>query len=347
MIDLKKYFRVDKAEEEVKLPTYCCIALLESCFLKCRMCYKWKVDINDRDPAEPDINQWKEFVSSLRRMVKGEFQINFAGGEPLVREETLELIKYAHGQGFQTLLATNAVLINEEMAKRIADSGLTIANISLDSLKEERHDYLRGESGVYRKVMSAIDLLSRHAPQVKIGICTVILDQNLDELADIVRWIQGNENIDGMGFQAVTQPFSTPEDPFWYKNEEYSHLWPRDMAKVDRAMDELIEMKRNGFNKLGNPLSQFYVYKAYFRNPNDFIKKKKCHIDTQAINVTPTGNIKICFYMEPIGNIKNDDINEVWFSRTAQNLRRKISACKRNCQSMVNCNFDEKEVYIV
>lgn len=333
-------------KDTVKLPTYCCIALLESCFLRCRMCYKWKDDINFRDPQEPTLEEWKNFISSLRKLVKEKFQINFAGGEPLARKETLELIKYAHDEGFDTLLATNAVLIDEEMAKRIADSGLTVANISLDSLKEERHDYLRGVKGVYRKVMRAIELLDKYASNVEIGICTVIADENLDELGEIVKWIQANDKIDGMGFQAVTQPFSTTEDPFWYKNEEYSHLWPKNISKVDRAMDELIEMKRNGFTKLGNPLSQFYVYRAYFRNPNKFIKKQKCHIDMEAINITPTGEIRICFYMEAIGNIKSDDINDVWFSQEAKTLRKKIANCKRNCQSMVNCNFDGSEVYI-
>ena len=335
---------MDQTEKDlVKLPTYCCIALLESCFFRCRMCYKWKIDINLRDPQEPTLGEWKDFISSLRKVVKGKFQINFAGGEPLARKATVELIKYASDQGFDTMLATNAYLIDEEIAKKIGDAGLTLVNISLDSLKEERHDYIRGVRGAYRKAMQAIDLLNKYTANVRIGICTVILNENLDEL---VRWVQINEKLDGMGFQAITQPFSTPEDPFWYRDEEYSHLWPKDISKVDRVIDELIAMKQNGFNKLGNPLSQFYVYKAYFRNPNNFIKKQKCHIDTQAINITPTGEIRICFYMEPIGNIKSDDIGDVWFSQKAKTLREKIADCKRNCQSMVNCNFDESQVYV-
>lgn len=338
---------MSKAEKrDVRLPTYCCIALLESCFLKCRMCYKWKNDINSRDPEEPNMEQWKGFIRSLKRLVKERIQINFAGGEPLARDETLKLIKYASSQGFDTLLATNAVLIDEEKAKRIADSGLTTVNISLDSLEENKHDYLRGVKGVYSKVMRAIELLDKYAGRVTIGICTVIVEQNLGELADIVRWVQSNEKIDGMGFQAVTQPFSTDEDLFWYKDKRYSHLWPKNIAVVDKSMDGLIGLKQSGFNKLGNPLSQFYVYKAYFRNPNMFIKKQKCHIDTQAVNITPAGEIRLCFYMEPIGNIKNDDIADVWFSQKAELLREKISACKKNCQSMVNCNFDESEVYV-
>ncbi|MGE5196975.1 MAG: radical SAM/SPASM domain-containing protein [Deltaproteobacteria bacterium] len=335
----------EQTKNEVGLPTYCCIALLESCFLKCRMCYKWQSDIGSRDPDEPTLKQWKEFIVSLRKMVNGRFQINFAGGEALAREETLGLIRHASECGFDTLLATNAFLIDEQMAKRIGESGLGVVNISLDSLKEERHDHIRGTKGVYRNVMRALDLLDKYAAKTKVGICTVIMKENLDELSEIVRWIQANDKIDGMGFQAVTQPFSTPEDAFWYRNGRYSDLWPDDTASVDKAMDELIELKKMGLNKLGNPLSQFYVYKAYFRNPNNFIKKQKCHIDTQAINVTPTGDIRICFYMDSVGDIKYDNIDEAWFSEKAKEVRKKISACKKNCQSMVNCNFDASEVY--
>ena len=330
----------------IGLPTYCCIALLESCFFKCRTCYKWKSDINFRDPQEPSLEEWKNFISQLRKLVKKKFQINFAGGEPLARKETLELIRHASGEGFDTLLATNAFLIDEEKARMIADSGVSLVNISLDSINESRHDYLRGVNGAYRGVMRAIDLLDKHAKDVKVGISTVISSENLDELSDIVRWVVGNDKVDGIGFQAVTQPFSTPEDPYWYKNEEYSHLWPKDILQVDRAMDELIEIKLSDISKLGNHVSQFYVYKAYFRNPNNFIKKQKCHIDSQAINVTPFGEIRICFYMETAGNIKTDDINDIWFSKKTSEIRSKISECKRNCQSMVNCNFDPSEVYI-
>lgn len=332
---------------KIKLPTYCCIALLESCFFSCRMCYKWKTDINARDPREPTLEQWKNFISSLKNFVKGDFQINFAGGEPLVRKETLELISYAFKEGFATLLATNAYLINEDMARKIGESGLSSINISLDSIKEKRHDYIRGTAGAFKRVMNALEYLAKYAENVQIGISTVIMQENLDELCDMVRWVQENDKIDGMGFQAVTQPFSTPEDQFWYKNEEYSHLWSTDISSVDKAMNQLIEMKQNGFNKLGNPLSQFFVYKAYFLNPNNFVKKQKCHIDMQVINITPTGEIRLCFYMEPIGNIKYDDISNIWFSEKARNVRIKIADCKKNCQSIVNCNYDENESYLL
>ncbi|MDP2924128.1 MAG: radical SAM protein [Candidatus Omnitrophota bacterium] len=353
MFSLKKLFKNNfftdirgKDTNFIKLPTYCCICVTENCFFHCQMCQKWKFDINFRDPKEPNLEHRKMFIDCLRRLVKGKFQINFAGGEPLIREETLSLIKYASQKGFVTSLATNGFLINEQMAKEMAGSDVAIVNISLDSLKPERHDYLRGVKGAYSKVMEAIELLDKYAKNASISICTVISNHNIDEVADIVKWAQANDKIDGIGFQAISQPFGTPEDPFWYLNPEYSHLWPNDIARANKAMDELIKLKKSNYNKLGNPLTQLYVYKAYFSDPNKFIKQQKCHIDTQAITIGHIGEIKICCYMEPIGNIKCDDINDAWFSERAKKLRVKIKNCKKNCQSMVNCNFDESEDYV-
>lgn len=333
-------------EKIITLPTYCCVALSENCFFRCQMCYKWKLDMAIINPDAPNMNDWKRFVHSLKKMVGDRFQINFAGGESLMKEETLELIRCAANEGFNTLLATNGFLIDEKMARKIADSGVGIVNISLDSLKEDRHDYLRGVKGAYQNVMRALELLDAYAANVHVGICTVISGRNIDELGAIVNWVEANNKVDGMGFQAVTQPFSTPEDSLWYQSAEYNELWPKDIGEVDRAMDELIEMKKFGLTKLGNPINQLYVYKAYFRNPNNFIKKQKCHIDTQTINVTPEGEIRICFYMEAIGNIKDDDIGDVWFSQKAQKIREEIALCKKNCQSMVNCNFEPSEIYV-
>lgn len=328
-----------------KLPAYCCIAITESCFMRCRMCYKWKPGISSCIPEQPLSVQWKNFIFSLRSFVSGQFQINFAGGEPLIKKETLQLIRYAADAGFNTLLATNAFMIDRGMARKINASGLSSIVISLDSLHAKRHDYIRGRKGAFKRVMRAIACLNKYAPQIRIGICTVIMDENFGELCDIVKWGQRDERISTVGFQAITQPFSTPEDALWRDNKEYSHLWPKDTAKLNRIIGDLIEMKRNGFAKLSNPVSQLYAYKQYFNNPDNFIKKGTCHIDMQALNITPQGEIRICFYMDPIGNIKYDNIADVWFSPRAAALRERISACRKNCQAMVNCNYDEKEAY--
>lgn len=329
-----------------KKPGYCCIAIIERCFLRCRICYKWKDDINSRDPREADLQQWKGFIDSLKDLVDMPFQINFAGGEALIHKDTLSLIRYVSDRGFTALLASNGWLIDEDMAKRINDSGLKAISLSLDGIKEETHDFIRGTKGSYRRVLKAIEFLNRHCPDLRVMLCSLISAVNLEELKDLVLWVRNNKMIYGLGFQAVTQPFNTPIEDKWYLNPEHECLWPKDINRVDSVIDSLIDIAENDKNnKIGNPVSQLRAYKAYFKNPDSFLKKDvSCHLDDSAINVTPTGDVFFCFYMDPVGNIKTDSISEIWYSEKNEKARQRIKNCKRNCQAIVNCNYNESEI---
>ncbi len=331
-------------------PTYCCIALIESCFMQCKMCFKWLEDENIRKPDEPTLAQWKQAVSDLGELCQdNKPQINFAGGEPLIREETLVLIEYAKMHGFDTLLASNAFMVDEQKAKQIGRSGLDTISISLDGVLAKTHDFMRGVSGAHEKVINAIDYIKRFSPKTDINLNCVICQHNIHEIVELVKWANEAGGISGLGFQAVTQPFSTDYEQFWYKNEKYAHLWPKDKQQVIEVMDKLYSLGlNNDFKnpfKILNPASQFRVFKNYFNNPEEFVKKDSCHLDEQAINITPAGKVHLCFDMPPIGDIKTGRLKEMWNSDITQDVRGKIKKCEKNCQSMVNCNFDDSQSY--
>jgi len=332
--------------ENTGKPNYCCIAVTESCFMQCKMCYKGREGMNQPDPLEADTMDWKGFLSSLRKFVDRRFLVNFAGGEALSRKDTLELIKYASNLEFTTLLVSNGYLINEEMAKKIGDCGLEIIVLSLDSIDEQIHDSLRGVKGAFRKVLNAIEYLNKYALGTRIDICAIVAENNLDGLCDLARWVQRNLASSHIFFQAVTQPFSTPIEENWFASDKYSFLWPKDLKKMRSVIDELMEFKKAGF-RMHNTIYQFKMFKAYFENPERFIKKIGCHLDTQAINVNPLGEVHICFHMGAIGSIKAEgfDMSRIWRSPQAAAVRSKIKNCKRNCQCLVNCNFDESQAY--
>ncbi len=336
---------------EKLLPTYCCIALLESCFMHCKMCYKWQEDVSVRHRDEPSPEQWRSFLDDLARLCPAHKpQINFAGGEPLAREETLGLMRYAAELGFSSLLVSNAYLIDERKAREIALSGVESIVISLDGVTARTHDFLRGVEGSFQRVMNAIDLLHRYAPKTRINLSCVICAVNLRELADLVRWAESDTRIEGVRFQAVTQPFNTPEQEDWYKDGKYSFLWPQDKELTEKVLDELADLKENGNFRntfwLGNSAGQLRMYKRYFSDPQTFVKKIGCHLDMRALNVTPGGSVHICFYKPSLGNIKQQSILDIWGSEQTREVQDSIKACRRNCQAMINCNFEEEESYI-
>lgn len=330
------------------IPNYCCIALTESCFLRCRMCYKWQSHIEERDPREPTVAQWRAFIASVREVVPEGFQINYAGGEALTRKETLELIVCTRALGMRAHLASNGYLVDELMAQAIAEAGLDSICLSVDGAQESTHDFMRGTPGAYQRVLKAMALLKQYSPHTRITVNAVICAYNLDELEDLVRWADAHPSIDGIMFQAVTQPFSTPGDELWYTQERYAGLWPQTPQQAHAALDRLIKIKElSERTKLQVSVAQLKVFKRYFSNPHDFLKVARCHIDDKVLNVTPVGDVHICYYQEPVGNVKVDSVLQIMRSERFARVQAMIRTCRKNCQSIVNCNFSEGGNYRV
>ncbi len=331
-----------KSLEKLK---YCCIVPTDSCFMQCKMCYQWKF-ASLCYPNEPTFIEWSNFISSLRELVEFPFRIHFSGGEPLLKNNTIGLIKYASDLGFDTQLATNGYLINEEVAKTINDTGLNYLVISLDSLNEETHDFLRGKKGAYQKVMEAVRCLKDYCSNLTICICAVISGINMDGILDLVRWVQQNELIDHIGLQVIAQPLGTTPEEEWYKNKEYDFLWPQDIERAVNIIDELIIFKedvqnKDGQCKLANPIAQLKNFQSYFKEPLRFVRRTGCPILIDAVFVNAVGDVFICNALEPAGNIKKAAIKDILFSENSVSIRTKMAQCKNNCMSVLNCNFKE------
>jgi len=305
------------------------------------MCYKWKEDILvENHTKAPTMTDWKRAVDALKEMTDPGFLINFGGGEALIKKDLLELVKYCHDRGFRTNIATNAFLIDEDMAKRIADSGLDSVNISLDSLDEKIHDYLRGVPGIYKRVMNAIEYLDRYCKNFEIEICCVIYNINRDGIIDLARWADSDSRINWIVFMVPMQPNNSPNylGHNWWENKEYDFLWPKDHEKACAIINELLELKGQGY-KISNQVCQLEAFKNYLRYPGSFVKKSPCNLD-KALHVSAVGDIFICYGWESIGNIKTHDLNERWYSKEADNIRDKVVSCSRNCHFLLNCYFE-------
>jgi MoaA/NifB/PqqE/SkfB family radical SAM enzyme len=295
------------------------------------------------DSASIEIDAWERFIDSFERFVGNKAQVQFVGGEPLLKKGVLDLVRHTAKKGFSTTMTTNAFLMDEKMINGIIDSGLNTVVLSLDSIKKQIHDFLRGIDGVYDRLMKAIELLSkRNNNSLRVHIVTTIMQPNLDDLLELVEWVNQNDIIKGISFQAVMQPFFTPMDDNWYKSDEFSFLWPKDIDKVDFILDRLVSLKKQGY-KITNPVPQFNVFKSYFRHPERFVKVSRCNLGYNSVSVNTSGKIFLCLSQEPIGDIRDSkSMEEVWFSEKAEEVRESIKNCKNNCKLMINCFFEEE-----
>ncbi len=112
--------------------------------------------------------------------------LTVTGGEPLVRKDLFDIIKYARSLGFNWGMTTNGMLIDEKIAKKIKETGMRSISISLDGLKAT-HESFRKVPGSFDKIMKAIDLLQEIGTLDHLQMTTVANKKNLMELEDIYK----------------------------------------------------------------------------------------------------------------------------------------------------------------
>ena len=289
------------------------------------------------------MDEKKSFVGSLRGMVGPDFEFHLSGGEPLMTEGVLDLVDFIAEEGYRTNMVTNGFLIDEKMAKDIMNSRLGSITISLDGINPETHDYIRGVNGSYSRIMKAIEYMDRFRTNKnpRISILTVIMERNIGEILQLVERVQNDNRLEMISFQAINQPFCEELDREWFKEDKSRSLWPQDTGKTSFIMERLRELKLSG-HKIGNHYNHFLHFREYFKDPNTFLKKIKCNLGDYEFHIDPYGKMFFCCLTDPIGNIKTDDINKIWYSPETKRIRQDVYNCRKNCHIMINCFYEDE-----
>lgn len=170
----------DKCGREID---YLRISLTDACNLRCIYCMPEKdVKFNNVEGALTN-RELEKIINIFGEL--GTKKLRFTGGEPLLRKDLHCLIDVAKKSGIEKIAITTNGILLEEKLEQLVKAGLSEANISLDTLHEEKFsDITRG--GDLHKVLKAID--KSLALGVKVKINVVIIDGiNDNEFIDLCK----------------------------------------------------------------------------------------------------------------------------------------------------------------
>jgi MoaA/NifB/PqqE/SkfB family radical SAM enzyme len=301
-------------------PHWIYISLTNKCPLDCRMCGVKYLNKN----MELTTGQLKKIIREIKQY-RGEQCILFTGGEPFLRKDIFELIKYSCSLGLPTEVVSNGQLINDKLAERIVKSGLQNIAISLDGATAETYESVRMVPGSFEKAKKAIMLLAQkkqenkgHGPQI--SAWTTMMKQNIPELYEIMLLAKklGAEVI-------VYHPVIINQTDMQNTNSK-SPLWPdEDSLRIfERQMKQIIEYhSRHGFVAFLHEPSYFLKY----------FKGQNLHNDWQCnpfefLNIGPDGNMQTCG--DTFGNAR-EGINKAWTSDRASAERAIMKKCTKSC----------------
>ncbi|MCD7781986.1 MAG: radical SAM protein [Methanosphaera sp.] len=189
------------------------IDVTNRCNLRCPICFANAATSGTL--YEPTQDEIRQMLRNLRKNhpVKTP-AIQYAGGEPTVREDLVDLIKIAKEEGFvHTQIATNGIAIanDENYAKELKDAGLNTVYLQFDGMTEEPYIIAR-KANLLKTKMKTIE----NCRKANLGIVlvpTLVKGINDDQVGDIIRFAFDNlDVIRGVNFQPVSFAGRTPRD---------------------------------------------------------------------------------------------------------------------------------------
>jgi MoaA/NifB/PqqE/SkfB family radical SAM enzyme len=316
------------------------------CNLACPTCFRWT---SKPDEHELTADEWIGVLGKLKRWL-GTFNLTFTGGEPFLRTDILDIIRFAAGNGIMTTVVSNGSFIDKSLARKIVASGLDGLTISLNSLVPEVHNKTRGTDAAFDEVMRALDNM-RIRDGMRLTLSCTILKETVAGLPDVVAYAKKN-GLYGVNFQpimpATTLPVFNKEGQAMkvsigspYRNLLLDKEKENDL--IDDVFGRLAIMKDKGYPIL-NSAEHLKEIAKYLKDPTSpEILEKTCKVGIRNLNVDPFGNVRLCSIFDIVGNVRDDSPEDIWRSVNAATQRDEIRSCDKMCRLMF-CNYKQLDL---
>lgn len=159
------------------------------CNLKCIHCYAKAISYECATKNELTTDEGFQLIDDLSNF--GIPVLLFSGGEPLLRPDIIELLKYANQKGLRTVLSTNGTLITDEIALKLKNIGLSYVGISFDGLSKVNNK-LRGVPNSFENALNGLRFCKKY--NLKVGIRFTISNYNKQEIKSMFEFMK-SENI--------------------------------------------------------------------------------------------------------------------------------------------------------
>jgi MoaA/NifB/PqqE/SkfB family radical SAM enzyme len=154
--------------------------ITRACNLHCIHCYN---NSGNTLCEELSLDEAKSIVDQLADF--GVIRICIGGGEPLLRNDILELLDYITRRRIGIVLSTNGTLLTSDVIATLGALRPRVnLKVSLDGANSETHDRFRGARGCFEKAINSIRMLVNAG--IPTGINTVISKFNLVEIPAIL-----------------------------------------------------------------------------------------------------------------------------------------------------------------
>ncbi|KDM68629.1 pyrroloquinoline quinone biosynthesis protein PqqE [Acidiphilium sp. JA12-A1] len=313
---------VNAARHAPAPPLAMLMELTHRCPLKCPYCSNPLA--MDRARDEMSTETWKRVISEAAAL--GALQGHFSGGEPMVRDDLVELVRHAHREGLYTNLITSAVLLDKRRMDELAEAGLDHVQISFQGSETALADHIAGLRHAHVKKLAAARLV--RGAGLALTVNAVMHRRNLHQLPAML----------DLAVEAGAQRIEVAHVQYYgWALKNRAALIPT-RAQLDEAT-RIVEVARQ---KLEGVLNIDYVVPDYYAS-----RPKACMGGwaRRFFNVTPSGKVLPCHAAETIGHlhfetVQEKSLAEIWAHSEAFNVYRGTEWMPEPCKGCDRAEID-------
>ena len=262
------------------------ITITNRCNENCIYCHHDGMISSKNEMTPDEIYKICEIAKKL-----GVKKIRISGGDPLVRNDIVEIVEKIASLNFQDIsLTTNGVLL-EKYAKDLKKAGLNRVNVSLDTLNHTTYrfvtnsDYLNeAKSGILKSVEVGLY-------PVKINM-VVMKDINEHEIKDMFEFCRDNKMV--LQLIELIESENCDDDKF---SAEYHYK----LDSIEKKLSDIAEDVKE--RKFMQGRKKYYINGGEIEVVKPMDNTKFCANCTR-LRVTPDGKIKPCL-------LRNDNLVDI------------------------------------
>lgn len=277
------------------------------CNARCTMCNRYKA------PSLPEEELTIETIKKLPKM----YYTNITGGEPFIRQDLKDIIRELYKKSDRIVVSTNGFFKDRiiDACKEFPNLGI---RISIEGL-EETNNSIRGLPDGFKKGYETLKVLAE-MKHPDIGFGMTVQDTNAKDLVALYKISEQ------MKMEFATA--SLHNSFYFVESKNIIH----DRLMVAQNFEDLI-------NELLNSNSPKKWFRAYFNHGliNYIFGQKRllrCDMSFDTFFIDPYGDVMPCNgtkNKEVMGNLNSSTWEEVWNSKQADDVRKKVRYCDRNC----------------
>ncbi|UCD18791.1 MAG: radical SAM protein [candidate division WOR-3 bacterium] len=301
-----------------KYPVLAEVAVTYRCNLNCEFCYVG--ESLDRELNTSDVKKILFKIHNQARIPS----VSFTGGEPLLRDDIVELVSHAAEIGLWTNLITNGTLLDDACVKSLRKAGLSSVQVSIEGPNADIHDMITGQEGAFDAAIRGIDLLKDAG--IAVHTNTTLSKHNIAYANGIVLLAKR------LGLSQMSMNLLIPCG----RALRRKNIW----TSYSEVGDHIVDVKRFAAQQNMKFLWYSPVPLCKFNPIAHGLGNKACAAITGLLSVDPAGNVIPCSsWREPVGSLLERDFHDVWQSHALDFYKSADyapSECRR-CDNFAAC----------